>query len=180
MLYKINELKIFYHGIYDDLENIVHICPICTQKNIVFYKRIPTKQIIFNKPKERYVMDLTYLPIELCKKTKIKYLFNLIDHFSKFIISYPIENKNGKTIANKLEQCFKEFGVPNQIGSDNGSEFINKYVNNILTKNNIIAVHGRPYCPHSQGIVERAHRTIRTELVSKYLENKIKFLFNII
>ena len=61
------------------------------------------------------------------------------------------------------------------MGSDNGSEFINKYDNNILTKNNIIAVHGRPYCPHSQGIVERAHRTIRTALVSKYLENKEKF-----
>ena len=34
MLYKINELKIFYHdGICEDLENIAHICVIYTQKN---------------------------------------------------------------------------------------------------------------------------------------------------
>ena len=115
MLYKINELKIFYHWIYNDLENITHICPICTQKNVVFYKRVPTKQIIFSIPKERYVMDLTYLPLDLFTNIKIKYLFNLIDHFSKFIISYPFYNKNGKIIAKKLEVCFKEYGSAKSI-----------------------------------------------------------------
>ena len=65
--------------------------------------------------------------------------------------------------------------MPNQVGSDNGSEFINKHITNILVKKIIIAVHGRPYCPHSQGIIELAHRTIRTALVSKYLENKDTF-----
>lgn len=66
-------LKIFYYGIYEDLENIRHIYPICSQKNIIFYKRVPTKQIIFNKPKDKYVMDLTYLPLDLCKNPKLNF-----------------------------------------------------------------------------------------------------------
>lgn len=62
------------------------------------------------KPKRRYVIDLTYLPRELCENNKYKYIFNILDHLSKFLISFLIKNKFGKTIAEKLEQCFKKYG----------------------------------------------------------------------
>ena len=43
-----------------------------------------------------------------------------------------------------------------------------------------MAVHRKPYCPHSLSIIERGHRTIKTALVSKYLENKKNFnLFSV-
>ena len=35
------------------------------------YKRIPSKQIIMTKPKERYVIDVTYIPIDLINNKKI-------------------------------------------------------------------------------------------------------------
>ena len=120
-------------------------------------------------------MDLTYLPVHLCSNTKIKYLLNLIDHFSKFIISQPVGGGSGKTVEKKLEMCFKEYGVPEQLGSDNGSEFTNKDVTKLLKKHNIRHVYGKPYCPHSQRIMERAHRTIKTAILAKYLENKKNF-----
>ena len=82
-------------------------------------------------PKERYVIDLTYLPQQLCKNNKYKYLFKLEDHFSKFIISYPISNKFGKTIKQKLLDYFNKFGKLEQIGSDNGSKFVNNHVKNL-------------------------------------------------
>jgi len=71
-------------------------------------------------------------------------------------------------------ECFKIIGKQ-EIGSDNGSEFVNKKVKNLLEKNNILFVHGKPYNPHSQGTVERVHRTVRTALICKYLESKNNF-----
>ena len=62
MKFKVNQLKLCYHGINYDIEQICHLCPVCMQKNIKFYKRQPCKQIIMTHPKERYVIDLTYLP----------------------------------------------------------------------------------------------------------------------
>ena len=62
-------------------------CSICIQKNISFYKRLPSKQIIMNAPIYRYVVDLIYLPIELCKNTNYIYILNRLDHFSKYFIS---------------------------------------------------------------------------------------------
>ena len=46
-----------------------------------------------SRQRERFVIDLTYIPDDLCKKTKYKYILNCIDHFSKFLISHLIEKK---------------------------------------------------------------------------------------
>ena len=158
------------------MDAIMNLCEVCIQKNYKFYKRIPSKQLIFNRPKDRYVIDLTYIPIDLMKNKNNIYLLNIIDHFSKYLISYLIYNKKGQTISKKLAECFKKFGNPKEIGADdNGSEFSNKYVKNLLNNNNIKLVNGKPYNPHSQGTVERVHQTIKTMLICKFLENKKYF-----
>ena len=96
ILDKIKELKIFYHGIYYDIENIINICHICIQKNLQFYKRQSSKQILMSAPLERIVIDLTYLPEFLLKISNYKYLLNIADHFSKYVTSYLIKKKMAK------------------------------------------------------------------------------------
>lgn len=130
-------------------------------KKYKLYIREPCRQIIMERPKQRYIKDLTYIPSDLCKSTKFKYLLNIVDHFSKFIISYPIEKKKGPTIKSKLEECFKKYGYPEQVGSDNGSELVKKIVKNFLSKLNINFIHR----------IERAFRTIRNALICQYLDN---------
>ena len=90
---KIDELRITYKGIYTDIKNFKHHCHICLQKNIHFYKRQPAKQIIMSEPKEKFVIDLTYPPIDLYKNTKYRYILNCVDHFSKFLISFLVVKK---------------------------------------------------------------------------------------
>ena len=175
MIDVINEIKIFYHGIKYDVENINRLCNVCIQKKVEFYKREPCKLIIMNEPRDRYIIDLTFLTYELYDGTDYRYLLNIVDHFSKYLVSYLIEKKNAKIICDKLEDCFKTIGVPKQIGSDNGSEFVNKKVKKLLNENHIKFIHWKPYNPHSQGVVERVHRTIRTALICKYLEDKKNF-----
>ena len=58
---KIDELKIYYKGINEDMKNISNLCDICIKKKVVYYKREPSKQIIMERPKERFVMDITYI-----------------------------------------------------------------------------------------------------------------------
>ena len=47
---------------------------------------------------------------------------------------------------------------------------LNKIVKTLLSKNNIVFVHGKPYNPHSQGIFERINQTVRNGLICAYLE----------
>ena len=175
MIDKINELKIYYKGIISDIKEIKSMCDVFIQTNFKFYKRSPVKQIIMTKPKERFVIDLTYIPDFLTGNAGFKYLFNILDHFNKFLISYAIKDKSGKTIVELLKKTFKKFGKPEQILGDNGSEFINKKVIKLLDKENISFIHGKPYNPHSQGTAEGVHRTVRDALICKFLENSNNF-----
>lgn len=89
------------------------------------------------KPRERYVIDLTFIPNILSGNSGYKYLFNILDHFSKFLISYAIKDKARKTIDKLLNKTFKKYGKPEQLMSDNGSEFINKKVKSLVDKEGI-------------------------------------------
>ena len=128
-----------------------------------------------NMPKDRYVIDITYLPIEIIGNTEYKYLLNISDHFSKFIISFLLMNKNADSIVEKLKICFDKFNVSKQIGCDNGTEFNNKNVINLLESLNMQMIRGHVYNPNSQGIIERAHRTIKNGLICLYLEKNKDF-----
>lgn len=172
---KINELKIFYHGINNDISEINNICEVCTQKNLKFYKRSPCKQLLFIKPKDKLVVDLTYLPLTLIKNTEFKYLLNCIDHFSKYVVSFLLKTKKANEVCNKLNVYFTDYGVPIEIGTDNDSKFNNNLVKSLLSSKNIKYIRGKPYNPHSHGVCQRVHRTIRNGLICKYLENKKAF-----
>ena len=79
--------------------------------------------------------------------------------------------------------------MPKSIGTDNAKEFKNSIMINFCQENNINLVHGLSYKQHSQGVVERLHRTIKSHIVlTKFLYhnkfnlentiNKINQLYN--
>ena len=86
--------KITYYGINNDIKSVINKCDICSlKKTTEIQKRERTKLIIFNRPRVRYIGDLTDIPFELSTNTNYKYIFTLIDHFSKFSASYLLINK---------------------------------------------------------------------------------------
>ena len=97
-------------------------------------------------------MDLTKLPIELKKlksNNNYTYLFNIINHFSKFGMSFLLKNKDSKTILKYLKTALECNEYPTELGSDNGKEFCNELVENYLKEKSIIYIQGTPYNPHS-------------------------------
>ena len=164
-----------FKGIIKICKEIIKYCPICAQKNHKYYKREPSKQIIFKKPLERIIGDLTELPYEIYDDTEYKYLFNLIDHFSKFCFSFLCKDKAADTILNKVKECFSRNGFPQEFGTDNGTEFKNKKMINYLKSKNIKFIHGKAYNPRSQGCVERLHRTLKTNIFYKKLDDNKNF-----
>ena len=69
--------------------------------------------------------------------------------------------------------------MPKSIGTDNGREFKNILLKNYMDDNNIKYITGLPYKPHSQGVCERVHKTIKAGLIVKKLENPSSFNLDI-
>ena len=91
---------------------------------------------------------------------KNRYLLTVQDGFTRFASAYPICNKEAGTVARVLIcEHFSVFGLPNQIHSDNGAEFVNKLWIELLSELKILHTKTPPYNP-SLNIIERWHRTI--------------------
>ena len=94
-----------------------------------------------------------------------------MDHFSKFCQGYLLINKKKESIFEKIKIFFDSFGLPQELGTDNGKEFLNKSLLDFLNEKGVKLINGGPYNPHSQGAVERIHLTLRKAHLCYYLEN---------
>lgn len=137
-----------------------------------FYKREPSKKLIFTHSNERFLSDITELPFELTTDNNYKYLLNIIDHFSKYVWSYLLYNKKSETIYKLIKDNFEKNGFPEQFGIDNSTEFAKKKLKEFLDTNNVKFIHGRAFNPHSQESVEPLHRTLKNKLLCKKFYEK--------
>jgi transposase InsO family protein len=84
------------------------------------------------------------------------------DDFSRFRYIYCIKQKSDVTSAIKrfLAEVEAAGHVGKQFSCDNGGEFKNKEVSNILHEKGIRQVFTMPYTPQQNGSSERNNRTI--------------------
>ncbi len=67
-----------------------------------------------------------------------KYLFNVIDVFSKYAFSVPVPDKTGTSMTDALKRVITSTErKPNKIWTDHGAEFFNKKFEQFLEQNNI-------------------------------------------
>lgn len=97
-------------------------------------------------------MDLKQIRFEC----SYKYILNIKDHLSKKLYSYPLKDKSAPNVADALKIFFQESGA-RFIWCDNGTEFINDVVKELLRINTCIMKNGKPYTPQTQGLIEKTH-----------------------
>ena len=68
---------------------------------------------------------------------KYRYLFCLIDVFSKFAWVVPIKDKSGKTLVEAFKSVLKQGRFPKSLQTDKGTEFKNKEFQTFLKSQNI-------------------------------------------
>ena len=142
-----------------------------TQKNIkIFlseiYSKPPKKNYITNKTDVNHIDDTWSLDLLDLKdfgpedNRNYRYVFVIIDNFSKFGWTIPLKNKKALTIKDSFEIFLINLKLkPDLIESDRGKEFYNNIFQDFLNKNNI-----KLYSRNSSyGAVfaERFNRTIR-------------------
>ncbi|XP_076660118.1 uncharacterized protein LOC143363405 [Halictus rubicundus] len=89
-----------------------------------------------------------------------RYIFVVIDSFSKFIWLYPTKSVNAKEVINKLSGQQKVFGNPERIISDRGAAFTSVDFQNYCMDEGIRHILVTTGVPRGNGQVERTIRTI--------------------
>lgn len=92
-----------------------------------------------------------------------KYILNIIDTFSKYAWAVPLKSKSGAEVAVALEKVMESLPIkPNKFHVDEGKEFYNKQVRNVLGKYDIEMYSTGTV--NKASIVERFNRTLGDKL----------------
>ena len=131
--------------------------------------KITPIKIITKGPCERFVIDGWRLPKNLAEITGDEWVIDIIDHFTKYLWSYPVKDNN----AQNALYCIKNFcmmvGYPKILQSDNGSEYKNNIIKNFCIKNNIKQIFSAPRHPETNGVIEVSHKEIRKNVIINYV-----------
>ena len=137
------------------------------------------KQTIHNFPRRRVIALSAYqiLSMDLMDMQEVekqnngyKYIFSVIDIFSKFGWLIPIKDKKATTILEAIKRIINDIDVkPEKFWSDKGSEFYNKDMTQFLKRNKITQY--STYGENKAVVVERFNRTIKN-WVWKYFTAK--------
>lgn len=108
-------------------------------------------------PNEIWQMDVTHVP----SFGNLKYLHVTVDTFSGFIFASLHVGEASKNIIAHVLNCLSVMGKPEIIKTNNGPGYTGKKFQEFCHQLQIKHVTGIPYNPQGQGIVERAHLTIK-------------------
>lgn len=99
------------------------------------------------------------------------YPLTIIDDHSRFSIKIAPRLSTKNVVIPVFTEVFHEYGLPDSILSDNGSQFAGfrkgyTQFERWLMDLDILPIHGRIKHPQTQGKIERFHRTMKQELLN--------------
>lgn len=104
-----------------------------------------------------------------------KYLFVVIDGFSKFCWLYPVKSTTTNDVLQKLELQKEVFGNPVRIVTDKGTAFTSNIFEDYCTSNSIQHISITTGVPRGNGQVERLNRTIISVLTKMTIDDPFKW-----
>ena len=111
-------------------------------------------------PGELWQMDVTHIP----SFGKLKFVHVSIDTFSGFLCASTHTGEATKDVINHSLYAFSVMGQPKIIKTDNGPGYNSLKFKQFCAQLQIKHITGIPYNPQGQGIVERAHQTLKNAL----------------
>lgn len=163
--------KYYWTGMQNDITTYVKHCSICQRNKHIKPKRQPmtitsTAESCF----EKIFLDLVG-PLDESEQGS-QYILTLQDELTKFIEAVPLRNKEANTVAKALVENFiLKYGVPDNIATDQGTEFINEVFRGTCKLLKIQHLQSTAYHHESIGALENTHKVLGAYLRS-YVSEK--------
>ena len=98
---------------------------------------------------------------------KLKYVHVSIDTCSGIVYASPMAGEKASHVIQHCLEAWAAWGKPQQLKTDNGPAYTAKTLVSFCQQMEVQVKHGLPYNPQGQGIIERAHRTLKELLIKQ-------------
>ena len=79
---------------------------------------------------------------------------------TKWPVAIPLKSVTAKAVANRMLERFARTGIPVQLLTDQGPQFVGSFMKQICENLNIDKVQTTPYKPETNGVIEHMHGTV--------------------
>ena len=152
--------RVYFPGLSDKAYEFVLACQICrslrgeVSKGEEILSSLATEMCAY--PWSTVQVDLLHLP----PSKGYNYVLLVIDALTKYVDFEVLKTKSMEEVVIALERIFLRHSIPERIRCDSGKEFENFLFHHLMERYGVKVAHGAVYHPQSQGIVERANRTL--------------------
>ena len=160
--------RLFEHytwpGIYKDVENFCATCSECQKcaRKLASDKAPLISVPVIGTPFHKVAVDIVG-PVERSAKGH-KYLLTLVDYATRFPDAIPLKDATAPSVADGLVEMFSRYGIPAELLSDQGPNFMAELMKELLPRLGIKKLDTSCYHPQANGLVERFHATLKSML----------------
>ena len=93
-----------------------------------------------------------------------RYILTLVDYDTRYPEAVPLKNIGEETVAEALQDMYSRLGIPEEVLSDLGTQFVSKCMEEASRLLFIKRLTTTPYHPTCNGLVERFNGTLKKML----------------
>ena len=112
------------------------------------------------RPLDVWQMDVTHIP----SFGKLQYVHVSIDTSSGVLHASPLTGEKAVHVISHCLEAWAAWGKPLVLKTDNGPAYTSSKFSQFCKQMQVKHITGLPYNPQGQGIIERAHRTLKQYL----------------
>ncbi len=150
--------------LYTDVLTHCNTCTTCQKTSAVPQRsRAPLQPLpVISEPFRRIAMDIVG-PLEK-SSTSHRYILVISDYATRYPEAFPLCTITTPKIVHSLVQLFSRVGIPEEILTDQGTNFTSRLMGQLNRQLGITAIRTSPYHPQTDGLVERFNQTLKNML----------------
>ena len=155
--------RFYWPTVYKDAADYCKACPECQKTTVRRPPRAPLIPLpIIEEPFSRIAMDIVG-PLPRSRSGK-RYILVICDYATRYPEAVALKSIDAECIAEELIQLFSRTGVPQEILTDQGSNFTSRLLAELYRLLHIKPIKTTPYHPQTDGLVERFNQTLKAML----------------
>ena len=144
--------SVWWPGISKHVSDFIQNCPVCARD------REPRKEPLITTPLPDYPWQM--VGSDLFQIHNDHYLLT-VDYFSRYPELTRLSTTTSAAVISALKTTFARFGIPETVRSDNGPQFDSAEFTNFASQYGFTHQTSSPRFPQSNGLVERAVKTVK-------------------
>ena len=160
--------RFYWPNVRRDVAAHCKSCENCQKAKSRKVKSVPLIPLpVIVEPFRRIAMDIVGpLPRS---RTGHKYILVVCDYATRYPEAIPLKSIHASHVADELVTLISRVGIPEEILTDQGSNFTSQLLAELYRLLNIKGIRTSPYHPQTDGVVERFNQTLKS-MIRKFVK----------